>query len=795
MARLRGGGPVIAVALFLLLIAVGLFGGRLAPHEPIYYVIEHGSGSRPYAPGTVFALGSDQLGRDVLSLVLAGASTTLTIVLVAGTARVGAGVLAAWIGARFRSARAALDASADLVAAVPATLAALVLIKAFVGERADLSMFVAALLVLGWSGPYRVIRAELDRLAASRFIEGARALGVSGARIFWRHQLPHLAPVLLVNLSQQVVASLVLIAELGVLGTAVGLTRHVDLGASVTRVLPGQIDVARVPDLPEWGGLLAGSRTVEALWVSRWLILVPGLAFAAAAVAVSIIGLALARRYARRDVVAEVSGPGLRVIVALVLVVGAVSIAVPERYASAHDWAESARAALQPAGDPELAFASAGLRPVSGTFGLRRETTNVLQTGPASVSVGATTLAEPWPREPAANADRARTMRSFVTRTTGGGLVEAPLVFVGRGLSPTDHPPRPQLVGAAPVRDYAQLIRDYDYADDYASVDVRGKVVLLVRFLGFRGPGPNPSRQDHTPGVPVERSIRIAIERGAAAVLLVDPALWLYTDVATGFSVFEGDLVGGISPYTRAERASPPAGADGVPVVILGVESARALVESYDIDLGPFVGYDDANDPGRRVSAARELGVTARVEVPLERRSAAVTSYLGEVAAPADAERVLVWGIRRADDPAALEVMSAVGRAFAARSVPFIFVDFDPAIDPEANARAVREALGDRRIGLVLVLDDLSGSALRFTTTHGELIQALDLYAERANAPHEPTLTTAGTADVAGRRPYADLKTVVLSGHGAEGDLRPAAAAVIGYIGGRIALGAPELPR
>lgn len=170
IARLPSTGTVIAVGGLFALLFVALFGERLAPHESIYFVLEHGQDPRPYDPGLVFPFGSDILGRDLFSLVLAGARATLTIVLLAGCARVFAGIAVAAIGNRWRPARIATEAVADFASAVPATLVALLLVKVFV-RSADTSVivFIGALLLTGWAGPYRVIRAELDRLAHAPF--------------------------------------------------------------------------------------------------------------------------------------------------------------------------------------------------------------------------------------------------------------------------------------------------------------------------------------------------------------------------------------------------------------------------------------------------------------------------------------------------------------------------------------------------------------------------------------------------------------------------------------------------
>ena len=239
--RLAYFDPLILLAglAFFALLFVGLFGERIAPHESIYMVVEHGPDPRPYDPGLVFPFGSDALGRDLFSLVLAGARATLTIVVLGGIARVAAGVLIAALGSWWQPTRVATESLAELVSAVPATLVALVLVKVFVTTDTSVLVFVGALLVIGWAGPYRVIRAEVDRLRQASFTQGAVAIGVDRWRLLLRHHIPHLAPVIAVNLSQQVVASLVLVAELGVLGVFVGPRRLIDIEESLTFVRTG----------------------------------------------------------------------------------------------------------------------------------------------------------------------------------------------------------------------------------------------------------------------------------------------------------------------------------------------------------------------------------------------------------------------------------------------------------------------------------------------------------------------------------------------------------------------------
>jgi peptide/nickel transport system permease protein len=783
---------------FFGLVFLALFGERIAPHEAIYFVPEHGSDPRPYDPGLVFPFGSDVLGRDLFSVVLAGARATLTIVVLSGLARVLAGALVAAVSGWWRPTKLATESLAEVVSAVPATLVALILVKVFLRTDPTLLAIIGALLVTGWAGPYRVIRAEVDRLRAMPFTQGAVAMGVGRWRLFWRHHLPHLVPTLAVNVSQQIVASLVLVAELGVLSVLVGSSRLINIEESMTRAAIREVGFATIADPPEWGGLLANARTIESLWTTRWLFLIPGIAFAVAAVAVAIIGFAFARRYARRDLTQDLHGRGAAAIAVAALALFVASTLVPERYAEAREWASAARAEVQSATNIESDFRSAGLRPVGASFAVRRDETAIVQSGPATASVGSATVTEEWPRK---SSDPGKMqVRSFVYGGSGGGHVEAPLVFAARGLSPSDYPPPPPSPGYLwKIPELGDALKEY--ADDYAGIDVRGKVVLVVRFLGVcpaRGVSKcGPQTLGYTIGPTAEDYVANAVKRGAAAVLFVDPALPLYTDTTDNFSYFAEGYRGGLNPYKTIEGRSRPTGVAGVPVVVLGTTAARQLTGALGLDINPLLGLDQAGGEITQRSMSRELGVIARVDVPLAATTASITSYVGEVeGAPRDAGRILVWVPRRSDaQRSSASVLAALARSLGDRRVPFILVDFDPAVDPIANTKRIGEELKDRRIALVVVLDRLDGAALRVTTSHGDLIPALDQYADKAGARHEVTRTTTPPSAMPDSVPFLDLTTVVLTGTGGDGDVRPDAAALVGYLAGRLALGAEEVPR
>jgi peptide/nickel transport system permease protein len=787
---------LVGLAAFLGLLFVALLGERIAPHEPIYFVVEHGRDPRPYDPGVVFPFGSDVLGRDIASLVLAGARATLMIAVLGGLARVVAGVLVAAVSSWWRPSRLATESLAELVAAVPATLVALVLVKVFVKGDTTAWVFIAALLVMGWAGPYRVIRAEVDRLAHAPFTQGAVVMGIGRSRLFLRHHLPHLVPVIALNLSQQIVASLVLVAELGVLSAFVGGTRLINVEESMAVLRTGIPTAALITDSSEWGGLLASARTVEALWTTRWLILVPGVAFAITAVAVAAIGFALARRYARRDVTDDLRGPGALVCASLVVALVLVSTLVPERFAAAREWSAAARAELRPAAETERSFADAGLRPLGSSFAVAHGGANITQTGPANVRIGAVSLTEAFPRNTSTAAFGGH-VKAFVTAATGGGIVEAPLVYAARGITPAEHPiPTTFTRFGQQLPELGEFVRDYP--DDYAGIDVRGKVVLLVRFVGIAAIRTYDAqgrlfRRADVQGIGVDTSIEKAISRGAAAVIFVDPSLPAYADVSTSFIG-----TGGMNPYLRLERLSPPQQASGVPVVILSGKAGTDLAATIGVDIPTaFMDYEPPNALAHTASLARDVGISARVEVPLARQANPVTSVMGEVpGVPGDIPRVLVWARRHTSTPhRPADVLAALARVVVPRGAPFIFVEFDPAAGTGAVARDLAPLLKERKIGLVIVLEQVDGTALNFVTPYGELIPAFDLYAARSGARHEVTRTTAPLSALSGLAPLADVPTVIVKGVGGFGDLRGDAVALLGYLAGRLALGAEELPR
>lgn len=219
-----------------------------------------------------FPWGSDVLGRDLMSLVLAGAKRTLALGLFATLARLGLGallgLLAGWSWGS--SLDRGISGLVEILQAFPTLLLAMVLILAL-DIRQGMPVFILALAVAGWGEVAQLVRGRVINLKAQPFIENAVAVGANVPHILARHLLPNLLPILISLAALEMAGVLLLLAELGFLNIFMG-------GGAKTEVLVNLN--YHYSDVPEWGALLSNIRD---WWRSYpWLAWYPGLFFAAA---------------------------------------------------------------------------------------------------------------------------------------------------------------------------------------------------------------------------------------------------------------------------------------------------------------------------------------------------------------------------------------------------------------------------------------------------------------------------------------------------------------------------------
>lgn len=219
----------------------------------------------PLPPNATFWLGTDLLGRDLLTRILYGARTSLVIGLVAngialiiGTlVGVTAGYFRGWVGS-------ILMRFTDLMMAFPALLLAICLAAVF-----QPSLWIVALVIalVNWVQTARVTYTQTSSLAEREFIDAERTIGASSARILFRHILPHLVPTIIVWGTLGISTTVLLEATLSYLGIGVQ------------------------PPTPSWGNIIFENQTY--FQAAPWLVFFPGAAILALALAFNLIGDAL----------------------------------------------------------------------------------------------------------------------------------------------------------------------------------------------------------------------------------------------------------------------------------------------------------------------------------------------------------------------------------------------------------------------------------------------------------------------------------------------------------------------
>jgi peptide/nickel transport system permease protein len=257
----RSGRVLVGLAAVLGLFAVAVLAPVLAPHDPqaqnLTLIL------RPVALGGEFPLGTDGLGRCVLSRLLFGARAVL---LAAVPAALGALVLGGALGLAAGWWGGWVDRAAGWLAAGWAAFPPAVLALLLVAGGAGVTV---AVLLAGWPLFFRVTRAELRAAAGREHVAAARLLGFPPGRVLWREVAPVVVPALLALLSLATAGAMALTAALGFLG----------LGGA--------------PDGVGWGAMLADGR--EAVFVTPMALVAPGVALAGALTGFVLLGDGLRR--------------------------------------------------------------------------------------------------------------------------------------------------------------------------------------------------------------------------------------------------------------------------------------------------------------------------------------------------------------------------------------------------------------------------------------------------------------------------------------------------------------------
>lgn len=249
----------LGIVLFMSLAALGA--PWLAPYPPDAEHLDHVL----EAPSAEFWLGTDRLGRDILSRLLYGGRVSLWVGFVAVGISVSIGTTLGLVSGYFRRwVDEAVMRMVDIMLCFPSFFLILAVI-AFLEPSLTNIMIVIGL--TSWMGVCRLVRAETLSLREREFVAAARLAGTSTAQILWRHILPNaMAPVLIT-------------ATLGIAGAILVESSLSFLGLGVQ------------PPMPSWGNMLMeGKATIE---TAPWLSVYPGLAILITVLGYNLVGESL----------------------------------------------------------------------------------------------------------------------------------------------------------------------------------------------------------------------------------------------------------------------------------------------------------------------------------------------------------------------------------------------------------------------------------------------------------------------------------------------------------------------
>jgi len=254
------GGAVI----FLMIVLTALFAPWIAPHDPVTVDIRHRMGPPAWMDGGTreHVLGTDQIGRDLLSRVIWGGRVSLLVgisaVLLSSTIGVLFGLAAGYFAGRVDWSIMTLI---NVMLTFPFVLLALAVI-AVLGP--SVPNMIAVLGATGWPVYARIIRAETYALREREFVLAARGLGMSHARIVFGQILPNLVSPIVVIATLQIAQVIILESFLSFLGLGVQ------------------------PPTPAWGNMLGEGRVY--MLNSWWIAAFPGLAIFVTTLVINLMG-------------------------------------------------------------------------------------------------------------------------------------------------------------------------------------------------------------------------------------------------------------------------------------------------------------------------------------------------------------------------------------------------------------------------------------------------------------------------------------------------------------------------
>ena len=249
----------IGFTIVCMLLLIALFAPWIAPCDPAAQNLP----ARLQPPSFVHWMGTDELGRDILSRTLYGARISLmvSICVVLGCGSIGLtiGMVAGYLGGAFDRVVNLLAINAFL--SFPGILLAIAF-AAFFGP--GIGKVILALIITGWAGYARLARAQVLKVKELEYVLAARSLGSTSSRILWHHVLPNILQPVLVQATIGMAGAILAEATLSFLGLGV------------------------LAPLPSWGAMLNDAR--NHLFDAPHMVVFPALAVMLAVLAFNLVG-------------------------------------------------------------------------------------------------------------------------------------------------------------------------------------------------------------------------------------------------------------------------------------------------------------------------------------------------------------------------------------------------------------------------------------------------------------------------------------------------------------------------
>ncbi len=256
---------MVGLAAIIVIILLAVFAPWIAPHNPL---TQYDDGitmqGMPVGSSAKFPLGTDTLGRDMLSRILYGARVSLFIGIVANGFALLLGVVFGLSAGYFKGGTETLIMRmTDVMMAFPILLLAIAL-STTVFSKGGVWLLVVVITIVYWTPMTRVIHGEVLSIREKEFVDAARLTGATNRRILFRHILPHLVAPIIVYTSLGIATTIVFEATLSYIGVGVQ------------------------PPTPSWGQMISMGQ--DYYYTAPQLVIYPGLAIVITVLAFNLVG-------------------------------------------------------------------------------------------------------------------------------------------------------------------------------------------------------------------------------------------------------------------------------------------------------------------------------------------------------------------------------------------------------------------------------------------------------------------------------------------------------------------------